>query len=421
VLLRDGEGERLNPFEPTTHGFLGDKTWKGALMTARCNKNARPGYNSMKAHEYMEDPEVLREKVRLLASLMKKSQATLAYTGAGISRASGIDDYATKTTASDRKALMSPLDALPTTAHKAMAQLYWHKYLHYWIQQNHDGLPQKAGYPQHALNEIHGAWYDPSNPVVKMDGQLRSDLFEDLLNWEQKADLVFAFGTSLAGMNADRLVTTCGEKAKNGKAIGPIIVNLQQTACDSSAALRIFAPLDQVLTMLVDELGCKAEDRKEDALGALAADTPGLWQIPYNEQGLKSSKHTTLDLRPGARLRIVSGPYVGSEGEVQGTNRQGHYKITFRVQLKKFLAPFPMVLGSWWVEAAVKGQVPALPVVTVTPAPSPSHDRNEEKQNEEHFASYCGRPVVLSGVSMADGGAPPKPLLDEITRRGKKF
>lgn len=28
--------------------------------------------------------------------------------------------------------------------------------------------PRKAGFPQEALNEIHGAWFDPSNPVVPM-------------------------------------------------------------------------------------------------------------------------------------------------------------------------------------------------------------------------------------------------------------
>ena len=64
----------------------------------------------------------------------------------------------------------------------------------YWIQQNHDGLPQKAGFPQYLLNEIHGAWYDPSNPVVPMNGELRDDYFDDLIDWEEKADLVLAMG-----------------------------------------------------------------------------------------------------------------------------------------------------------------------------------------------------------------------------------
>ena len=41
--------------------------------------------------------------------------------------------------------------------------------LHGWVQQNHDGLPQKAGFPQERINEIHGSWYDPGNPATSPD------------------------------------------------------------------------------------------------------------------------------------------------------------------------------------------------------------------------------------------------------------
>lgn len=449
----DCQGERLDASISSTHGFLGDSSWKGAAMRVRCDADARPGYNSMKAHEYLEEPDVLLAKVKLFASLLKKSKNTLAYTGAGISRASGIDDYATRVVSQDRPKLGSPMDALPTTAHKMMTKLHKHNHLHYWIQQNHDGLPQKAGYPQHGLNEIHGAWYDPSNPVVKMEGQLRADLFQGLLDWEKKADLVLAFGTSLAGMNADRLVTSCGRKARStakGNAIGPVIVNLQQTACDDSAALRIFAPLDQVLAMVVQELGYKEEETEEEQHKFYSPDVPSsldgdVWDVPYDAQGLKSETATTkFDLRVGAKHRITSGPYIGSEGEVTGINRQGHYKITFMVQIKKgakFRAAWPMVLGSWWAEAAVKGSVPCLPIVTIEQAPAPDTqlpaETQECKESKEHVASttstisshmrpsqdfladFDGRPVVLSGLSMADGGAPPKNLLAEIVNRKK--
>ena len=62
------------------------------------------------------------------------------------------------------------------------------------------------------INEIHGAWFDPSNPVVPMNGSLRDDLMDWLLVEEQKADLVLTMGTSLCGMNADRVVRTSSEK-----------------------------------------------------------------------------------------------------------------------------------------------------------------------------------------------------------------
>ena len=78
-----------------------------------------------------------------------------AYTGAGISTSSGISDYATKSskTLRERKHLRSPMLAQPTLAHRVLTAMYMKGFLKHWVQQNHDGLPQKAGYPQHALNE----------------------------------------------------------------------------------------------------------------------------------------------------------------------------------------------------------------------------------------------------------------------------
>ena len=77
--------------------------------------------------------------------------------------------------------------------------------VHVWIQQNHDGLPQKAGWPQEDMIEIHGSWYDPSNPVVCYDGSLRSDLYDKMREEQEAADLVLVIGTSLSGLNADKV------------------------------------------------------------------------------------------------------------------------------------------------------------------------------------------------------------------------
>merc|ERR1719478_1122863 len=90
----------------------------------------------------------------------------------------------------------------PTLAHCVMAELNRQNLLHGWVQQNHDGLPQKAGYKQEDINEIHGSWFDPSNPVVKYSGTLRHDLCEDMEMQATSADLVLVMGTSLTGLNA---------------------------------------------------------------------------------------------------------------------------------------------------------------------------------------------------------------------------
>ena len=65
-------------------------------MVTKCDEDARPGYNTRKAHEYMDEPQVLKAKVKLLADLFRQSKCPVTYTGAGISTAAGVKDYATK-------------------------------------------------------------------------------------------------------------------------------------------------------------------------------------------------------------------------------------------------------------------------------------------------------------------------------------
>merc|ERR1711998_326388 len=100
---------------------------------------------------------------------MKLSQRTVVYSGAGISRAAGIGQAARGAGGGGGKST----DALPTFTHYALGALAKAGFVQGWVQQNHDGLPQKAGFPQERINEEHGSWYDPGNPVVKYNGYLR--------------------------------------------------------------------------------------------------------------------------------------------------------------------------------------------------------------------------------------------------------
>ena len=182
------------------HGIDGDVAWPAPMMVVKCDAKARPGYQTGAAHEYMDQPDVLKAKVRALADMVRQSEQFITYTGAGISTAAGVNDYATKAGASSVVAKsggagsgagrkVAPLSARPTAGHCVLTQLERSGHLKHWVQQNHDGLPQKAGYPQTKINEIHGAWFDPSNPVVPMKGSLRSDLMDWLLEWEERSDL----------------------------------------------------------------------------------------------------------------------------------------------------------------------------------------------------------------------------------------
>ena len=212
------------------------------------------------AHEYLDDDAVLKEKVAKLAGLVRRSRDMLAFTGAGISTAAGIDDYASKAKTSSVTAAGKPVvkdwkDAQPTLAHRVLAALHAAGHLKHWIQQNHDSLPQKAGYPQHALNEIHGSLHDPANPIVPYEGSLRDDLYAWMQEWEARQDLCLALGTSLSGFNVDRVAESASDAFAQGRGLGLVIVNLQATPYDAGSALRIWARIDDVMSLLAAELG----------------------------------------------------------------------------------------------------------------------------------------------------------------------
>lgn len=360
-------------------GYTAERdSWALPEIINASDKQARPGYNSLDASEYQDTPDVLAAKVRVLAELVRRACKAVAYTGAGLSTAAGIGDYASQTEGPNPMGggLRSPMCAQPTLAHRVLVALHSAGRLHRWVNQNHDGLPQKAGLPQQHINEIHGAWHAPDNPVVQMSGNLRDDLFNDLLAWEEQTDLVLAVGTSLAGMNADRLVTSAAERAAadgcGAEQLGAVVVGLQRTTLDSCATLRIFARCDDVFEALAKEL----------ELDVHAAPTPGefwvpaalrgldeadfVFDVPYDASGrLSATTRSRLDLREDAELVIPTGMYAGALGEVDGYDREGNIKCRFKLKAPKgkLRAPMTLVLGRWWIQAAVEGAVPLLPVV----------------------------------------------------------
>lgn len=369
----------VNVEEATMHGRMGvGKNWAAPIVAHECFKKARPGYESMNAHEYTEEPSVLRAKVKVLAQLLLSSEHCIAYTGAGISTASGIDDYASKGNASFatgknaskyRPKGKKGLNAEPTFAHYALSELYNQGVLKHWVQQNHDGLPQKAGYPQSALNEIHGAWFDPSNPVVPMNGSLRDDLHDWMLEEEERADLVLTMGTSLCGMNADRVVSTCSEKfCQTGVGLGSVIIGFQRTQLDAICSLRIFARIDEVMLLLAREMALNVATKPYVFHGT----SNHVYNMPYDQHGQKTSNGTTtkLNLQRGAKLRLTSGPGKGYIGHVvQTTTMKGGYAFSVQFpctrehsqhQGKK---PSRYALGAWMIEAACRGELDTIPVV----------------------------------------------------------
>lgn len=385
-----------------THGRLAKASWAAPRVVTECDQAARPGYSDQRAHEYVDETEVMAEKVNLLATWLRASASCVCYTGAGISTAAGIADYASVSEDSaagnplmealsrgqQNTKAVSPMAAQPTFTHRALVGLNRAGLLKYWVQQNHDGLPQKAGLPQECINEIHGALYDPSNPVIPMSGSLREDLFSDFLSWCEKTDLCLALGTSLSGMNCDRIVENSATRlAKKGwdtatsGLFGSVIIGLQSTQYDHLASLRIYGCMDHVFELLTEELELGDTIPPADYTYSFAVPEerqpePDVYLVPYSADGRCLGEKCALsdmlrwDLRVDAKLVLTQGQFAGDLGDMVGRNKEGHFKIRFFHEIgkkksgqKSFKAPMERTLGTWWVEAVIKGKVNMLPCV----------------------------------------------------------
>lgn len=386
---------RMSDTEPACmHGLyytnleeIPENTWFNPIQVVTCDEDARPGYDTVKAHEYQDDPRTLKEKIRIFAELIQSSENCMAYTGAGISTSSGIDDYASKAKNSKihegRKKTGSGLDATPSLGHRTLAKLFEEGFLKHWVQQNHDGLPQKAGMPQQHINEIHGAWYDPSNPVIPMSGTLRDDLSSWLEEWETKTDLTIAMGTSLCGMSADSAVEEPSMRySEHGIGFGSVIVGLQRTTSDSISTLRIYAKIDEVAALLLRELGLSLPIFREysPTFPENSVIEDNLYRIPYDKQGNLTEDPAEMivwDLRVGAKIKVVSGPGEGFKGAIISAPHN-HYSL----RLPKMREGSPehgktskcYRMGCWWAETATKGLWHQVPIVNRNPILQQEYD-----------------------------------------------
>jgi hypothetical protein len=274
--------------------------------------------------------------------------------------------------------LFHPVSHSPPLLVLILPQLYGAGLLKHWIQQNHDSLPQKAGFPQHALNEIHGSLHDPANPIVPYEGTLRDDLYKQMKAWAKRADLCLAMGTSMSGFNADNVPFSVATRHAHGHGLGLVIINLQQTSFDAHSTLRIFAKLDDVMALLAIELGLEPLNNVYTPHlpdGALVG--PDQFRIPFDDQGHPSDTTTVWDLRIGSWVRLTGGPYAGDVGQVMDKHpTDGHYCLRFEHSVNPTFGvlrrPFNLWLGSWWIEQAtygrgITGPDSVIPIVNCAP------------------------------------------------------
>ena len=184
-----------------------------------------------------------------------------------------------------------------------------------------------------------------------------------------------AAGTSLCGMSADSLVSQCANRAKRNPAAvpGSVIVSLQRTPHDSNSSLRIFALLDDVLEGLAKRLGAttRPPPRPRRARG------DDVFRVPYDAAGERSKTLRELDLRDGSEIILGFGPDSGMKGVILSKNAECHYRVAVDyarktpdnedyVTKKKIHGRVTWreirLLGSWWVDAALAGDVDRIPV-----------------------------------------------------------
>ena len=158
-------------------------------------------------------------------------------------------------------------------------------------------------------------------------------------------------------------------------------------------SLRFWAKLDSLAGLLFQELEldpqpCPSSARSVYPVEAFVSDPKRLeertvdkekdiYLVPYDPssgvrlkdfEALPASQLTRLDLSEDAQVKLTQGMYAGDTGEVVGKQLEGHWKIRFQHPLKpgaKLKRPFERILGTWWVAAAVMGEVTHIPVVNI--------------------------------------------------------
>ena len=122
---------------------------------------ASTALNDEEILEYFDTEESIKKNVKKLADLIKSSEYTVVYTGAGVSTSAGIPDFRGPNgvwTLEDKGlAANSQFHVdMPTLTHMAIKKLIDENVVKYLVSQNVDGLHIKSGVPHAKIAELHG-------------------------------------------------------------------------------------------------------------------------------------------------------------------------------------------------------------------------------------------------------------------------
>ncbi|KAJ3443430.1 nad-dependent protein deacetylase sirtuin-(6/7) family member [Anaeramoeba flamelloides] len=246
--------------------------------------------------EHLDNPKVLKKKVKKLAKLIRNSNYPVIHTGAGVSTSAGIPDYRGPNgvwTCRDQGRnvpyVKKPWNLLePTYCHMTISKLIDLGLVKHLISQNTDGLHVHSGVSLDKISELHGntnkehckdceteyfrpfsvydTWTPPNDhrsgrkcencggllydTIINFGENLSKKEIDSGYKHSKKSDLSIVLGTSLKVTPAADL-PMIPVKKKTGKMV---IVNLQKTPLDDYASIRIFAKTDDVCKLLMKEL-----------------------------------------------------------------------------------------------------------------------------------------------------------------------
>ena len=254
--------------------------------------------------------------------------------------------------------------------------------VHEWLTVNYDGLAQKAGCPQEKMIELHGSWFDPSNPKLSRNGKIRPDLQKRLEAAAECTDLALVLGTSLSSSSqtVESVAFQPAYRSLAGKSIGVVLINLQHTPLDPLTTVRLFADTDHVMLELAKLLDLPLV---EPTLKV----QPTTLVVPYDIDGVKApDTKIELSFFPGSHVRlsgnhncqasgqqslshISQGELLREGGRVvrrtRGEGRLVRYCSTQRAWELE-VEGVKMLLGYWWLQAARRGALDFLPLVNIS-------------------------------------------------------
>ncbi|XP_013929415.1 PREDICTED: NAD-dependent protein deacetylase sirtuin-7 [Thamnophis sirtalis] len=328
-----------------------DRSADEAMLLSGCQEMVRDLERLRKKRERLrrrleevcDEPDELKRKVSKLSAVVRGAKHLVVYTGAGISTAASIPDYRgpngvwtmLKKGRSIRATDLS--EAEPTLTHMSIACLHNNKLVKHVVSQNCDGLHLRSGLPREALSELHGNMYievctscTPNREYVrifdvtertalhrhqtgrlchKCGAQLRDTIvhfgekgiLQQPLNWEAateaagKADVILCLGSSLKVLKKYPHLWCMSKPPRHRPKL--YIVNLQWTPKDDLAVLKLHGRCDDVMKLLMDELGLPipSYDRMKDPIFSLA--------VPL--QPAEESSHSRKLVAPPASLHEV--------------------------------------------------------------------------------------------------------------------